>query len=189
MNINQHILIIGIMKTILRNKIKIISLLACCICSIGLDAQGIRQTPDNTSLEFRLKLLEEQLIYYKKFLTSRLESSLFKEVCEMNNINIKTDSCIKKVIFPDYSGVITFQAGAIYLQDENADKLLTKWKNKDYFSEYELIIGPEAVDENKKGNIRLLKVLDFYVSDDLDNYIDSVRKVETKKILIEFDKK
>lgn len=107
----------------------------------------------------------------------------------MNNINVKTDSCIKKVIFPDYSGVITFQAGAIYMKDENADKLLEKWKNKDYFSDYELIIGPEPGDDNKKGNIRLLKVLDFYESEDLNNYIDSVRKVEIKKLLIEFHKK
>ncbi len=59
--------------------------------------------------------------------------------------------------------------------DENYKKLINKWLNKEYPIEMS-IDNP-----NVKTTMAFKKVLDFYESSDLNEYIDSLRNVFYKK--------
>lgn len=64
-----------------------------------------------------------------------------------------------------------------YASDPKLNMIVDKWVEKEYLS------------YSKDNKLYLMRCLDFYNSSDLDAYIDSVRKEETKKLLIEFNKK
>jgi len=71
---------------------------------------------------------------------------------------------------PDGSNYIQISDLTIkYARDENADRLIKRWVEKKYKS------------YNPKQNLYLMRCLDFYNSNDLKLYIDSVRQIELKR--------
>lgn len=71
---------------------------------------------------------------------------------------------------------------SLLFEDFNRVKLIAKWVSK---KEYLPFIFPP---DHPDGSINIVRALDFYNSEDLKNYIDSARIVETKKYLEFMDK-
>jgi hypothetical protein len=76
----------------------------------------------------------------------------------------------EKIVFKESTTYIQFSnLDMNYFNDSNLNKIIKKWESKDYKS------------YNPTNKLILMKCLDFYNSNDLKNYIDSVRVVEYKK--------
>lgn len=142
--------------------------------------------------------MEEQLNYQKKLLFYRFYDNLKMDYYKINNIDVLhgQDSInYRHLLIVDYSftifDAIAYDALATY-KDKRVQELFEKWKNKDYMStDYEIIIGDGMEIEqelNKKGDVLFMKALDFYESEDLKLYIDSLRQVGKKDIITEFEK-
>lgn len=64
----------------------------------------------------------------------------------------------------------------LYTEDKNKDRLIKKWLNK---KEYiPLLRSPEYT----YGSLDMRRSLDFYNSDDLKQYIDSLRQIKYKRL-------
>ena len=89
----------------------------------------------------------------------------------------------------DYSWQIYVSAlniiGFNYL-DENYNKMINKWMGIDYFELHKWDVNILELPTN--GNLNLMKCIDFYNSDDLNNFTDSVKNDFRQAILSgEFD--
>ncbi len=62
-------------------------------------------------------------------------------------------------------------------EDKNRQKLINKWVNKEGYTPF--VNPPDFPD----GSLDMVRALDFYNSEDLKIYIDSVRHAEYKKLL------
>ncbi len=92
----------------------------------------------------------------------------------------KKDSCYSKMHIQDvsthqYLNTSRYNLNYIY-EDKNSKNLINKWLSKD---DFDLI--PVEDGDKIKHSFNYYKALEFYNSDDLRNYIDSVRTVEYKK--------
>jgi hypothetical protein len=65
-----------------------------------------------------------------------------------------------------------------FSKDKNKEKLINNWLNK---KEYIPIVNPP---DYPNGSLDLVCALDFYNSNDLEMYTDSIRKSEQRKILL-----
>ena len=130
---------------------------------------------DSLFLELERDMLYLKNLTYISYL-GRLEISTLKNY----HIDFKTDSCYIKTNIKDVSSMHYVQSGNISLrylfEDQNREKLLKKWLEK----EFELI--PLEGGEKIKHSYDFYKALEFYNSEDLKKYIDSVRSVEMKKM-------
>jgi hypothetical protein len=94
-------------------------------------------------------------------------------------INIK-DSCFKSIEIKDVSMhqyVNTTDLRLEYVFDDiNRKKLIKKW----VFKKFDLV--PLESGTTKPHSFNFYKSLEFYKSEDLAKYLDSVRKVELKKL-------
>lgn len=95
------------------------------------------------------------------------------------SINIK-DSCFKSIEIKDASihqYVNTTDLRLEYIFDDiNRKKLIKKWVSKKFD------LAPLEGGANMQHSFNFYKSLEFYKSEDLAKYIDSVRKVELKKL-------
>lgn len=147
------------------------------------------QTKMDSVIIEREGVLEVQLNGLKKLLFFNMYEDLKSEYYKKNNININKgqDSiCYRQLYIIDYSFTIFDNISYQVLKDPKLDILLSKWKNKNYMApEYDVYIGDgKDVEQilNLKGDVLFMKALDFYESDDLKQYIDSLRQ-EGKKLI------
>lgn len=156
------------------------------------------QTKHIESIVEREKILEDQLDYQKKLIYYHFYDILKSNYYQKNNIDIShgQDSInFSRLSILDYSftifDAIAYDCFAIY-KDKRLQDLMDKWKNKYYLTpDYQVVIGDaiEAENElNKKGDVLFMKALDFYESEDLKLYIDSLRIVGKEYVKGLFDK-
>lgn len=130
---------------------------------------------DSLNLELERDLLYLKNLTYISYLR-RLEIITLKNY----HIDFKTDSCFIKTKILDASSMHYYQSGNVSLnylfEDQNRERLIKKWLEK----EFELI--PLEGGDKIKHSYDYYKALEFYNSEDLKKYIDSVRNVEMKKM-------
>ena len=108
--------------------------------------------------------------------TKNINNKLEKELLMIKNqlfINLynRSLSVVKGEVTPP-DGSSYMQISDLYenyWMDKNANRLLNRWSSKKYIS------------FDPKQKLYLMRCLDFYNSEDLKQYIDSIRKVELKR--------
>ncbi len=124
--------------------------------------------------------LQNSIVDFKKFTAVNFYYRLLDQSYE--------NAGLEKV--DDYSGtiILKYSKGFLftqeYITDENREKLINSWLNKNYFDKYMLGADYDLMNEKDKKKITLdiLKFIEFYQSSDLDQYMDSINEIELKKI-------
>jgi hypothetical protein len=122
--------------------------------------------------------LEKELVNYKNALFSTLYFKSLKETYLRNNID-PNDFCydtIKKWDLTISDCVIHEFDLQLYAEDKNKDRLIKKWMNKKKY------IPLSRSPEYTYGSLDMKRSLDFYNSDDLKQYIDSLRQIIRKRL-------
>lgn len=107
------------------------------------------------SIESKKNKFENELIMLKN-----------QAFCNLFNVIVNED---KQKLIDDSDYFQISELSEKYYRDERLIKLIEKWRLKKYKS------------YNPDNKLYLMKCLDFYNSKDLKVYLDSVRKVESKK--------
>ncbi|WP_445721378.1 hypothetical protein [Flavobacterium sp.] len=116
-------------------------------------------------------LVEEELKQYKNCLFSSLYNLGLQKTYKRLGINNNEISSVKDLTYFYYSGEFNPQ---FMIDDSNRERMFNRWIND---TKYEPI--PEIVD----GSLDIVRALDFYNSQDLKIFLDSLRQVEYKRII------
>ena len=116
--------------------------------------------------------VEEELRQYKNCLFTEVYYRGLKRTYDRLGIDDKEFKKVEKLdlTYYFYSGEFN---PAFMLDDKNRDKMFEKWLNDTKYGD---------VDEIVKGSFDIVRALDFYNSEDLKIYLDSLRIVEYKRI-------
>ncbi|WP_447636573.1 hypothetical protein [Flavobacterium microcysteis] len=116
--------------------------------------------------------VEEELRQYKNCLFTEVYYRGLKRTYDRLGIDNKEFKKVEKLdlTYYFYSGEFN---SAFMLDDKNRDKMFEKWLNDTKYGD---------VDEIVKGSFDMVRALDFYNSEDIKVYLDSLRIVEYKRI-------
>ena len=148
------------------------------ICSL-LIILGCNKQKSEKQISKRQIQIEENLIALKNWCFIECYSESQKLTYKRIGINTK-DSCFSSKQINDLTKYYYVNNSGIDLniifKDSNRVRLIEKWVNKEGYVPF---VNPP---DFPQGSLDMVKALDFYNSEDLKKYIDSIRKIELKKI-------
>lgn len=148
-------------------------------CFLMQNCKDIRisesQTDRNLTLEDSV-YVERELLAFKNILFSELYNR--SKTITQNKKNISCNDSLNDLSYYFYS----FYPGWM-MEDRNREKLLEKWLK------YERYIPIAQPPDHPEGSLDLARALDFYNSDDLTKFLDSLRILEYKRIKSDYIEK
>ena len=116
--------------------------------------------------------IEEDLFNYKNVLFSHLHQESKKETYAKKNMQILDT-------LPDMTYFYYNNWNLMWVPDKNKEKLIQKWLDKkEFFLEKDFHL------EIPSGSLDLARALAFYNSEDLEKFLDSIRKTEYQRITV-----
>ena len=154
---------------IMKHPFILIFAFMCCKCSTK-QSNNFNVTNTNTEISTKDSLfVEDEVSQYKNCLFS--DMYFLSRQKSFKRQGIKERDSMKDLTYYNYQGNFNPQ---FMLDDPNRTKMFDKWLKDGRYDVDSEIIG---------GSLDIVRSLDFYNSNDLKKYIDSLKIVEYKRII------
>ena len=158
-------------------KISLFVLLVCCCCKT--------KEKNKNLTEEEVEIIETTLLNVKNVCFDELlyesKQTTYKRMGIKDSTLINEYKIIKNLTRFHYTQK-EFINLLEFSNDKNRKILIDRWLNK---KEYIPIVNPPDYPD---GSLDLVRALDFYNSDDMKKYLDSIRQIEYKKLISEKSK-